>query len=291
MQKLLSILATGVFLTLISGCLPHSKAPQDTVVLEKVSQGSQKNEWKYALQFKGKRWYIPHPVGWFPDTGHWTDVSNTIFLNQDTGKTGCEDIKISVITYRNNQFCQGSVVFIDSRVLVDLQFKHEDKISIMRRVSDVGEPHDTYRSVNGNPAVFGDRRLDVFHGYIKELWPEYRVVDRHRMAPDSVSYHYRKLKKLGLNKDEEFIVYSKEINDESLSIDQIEEKLGVKVVYRGSLGDFTTGFKLKELLPDLWAHGRVSARLPKHPKLLIFLENNSEAFEFNGEYKVNLVPH
>jgi len=59
----------------------------------------------------------------------------------------------------------------------------------------------------------------MFRGYIKELWPEYRVVDRHRMAPDSVSYHYKKLKKLGLSKDEEFIVYNKAIYDESLSID------------------------------------------------------------------------
>jgi len=69
MRKSLSILTTGIFLTLIIGCQLHLKAPQDTAVLENLSQDGLKSEWKYALRFTGKRWYVSHPVGWLPDRG------------------------------------------------------------------------------------------------------------------------------------------------------------------------------------------------------------------------------
>lgn len=288
MKKGFATLTPVICLIMLSGFSLFSKnKAQGTVVLEKAAQESTNSEWRYALRFTGKGW-SSGVHQWIPKR---VNTSNTIFLNRISGTVKCENIKIANNTFRNNQFCQGGIEFVDGRVLVDLQFNHEDKISIMRRFSDAGPENTTYRSVGGNPAVFGDTRLHVFNGYIKELWSEYRVVDRHRMMSDSVEFHYKRLKKLGLHKDEPFIVYNKAINDKSLSIEQIEHKWNVRVIYRGTLGDFATGFKLKKLLPNLWSHDSVSARLPKHPKLLINIENNSGVFDFNGEYNINLTSH
>lgn len=301
MKKLLTGLIIGIPLVMLTGCIlgqvEYKLSHQNSVVLEKNPQDYPEEKWQYALHFSGVRWYVPHPAGFISSPGYFMDISDTIFLNKISGKVDSKDVSFSgdrngsslwVRNFFRNQFLRGNLKFNAGKVWVDLKFRREDKISIMRRFSDVGAAQDShYSGPDGSHVIVVDTRAHVFHGYVKEFYPEYRTVDRHGLMAKEELRRYRKLDELGLGMDEEFRVYNKAIHDENLSIAEIEARPGINVIYKGTLGEFSTGFQLKKLLPNLWSHGSVSARLPKHPRLLISVSNESEEFDFNGEYKIN----
>jgi len=229
----------------------------DKVTIEENPKDYPSENWKYALRFSGKRITANHPA-LLPTPRYLVDTSETIFINQKEGLIEAKDLSLTdlighQVWERNsrNQFFEGFIEFKEDKLFVNLRFKEYDEISISKRYGN----YDT---------IYGGRIISLF-------------------APN----RYQKIARLGLSKEEEIVVYNKCNTDYRLSMLEIEALPKTKIIYRGKLGEFSTGYELRKIMPNLRAHQRICASLPSHPNLRITLENNSENFRFNGLLEIN----
>ncbi|MBN4061286.1 hypothetical protein JYT58_00030 [bacterium AH-315-G11] len=226
----------------------------DTVLVIQDPQDYPEEKWKYALKFSGKRIWANHP-GLIPGPRYYKDVAETMYLNSLNGRIEAKDLSLTrgwgsslmplwIRDYYLNQYLKGYIEFRKDGLFVDLRLEKEDQISISRRGGNV-----------------------ISGGHIKKIF-----------APD----RGKTLARLNLKKNEKIVIYNKCIYDYGLSTKEIESKPDVSIVYRGKLGDFTSGHQLRKIFPNLKAHNAVCASLPSRPNLHIGLENNAEDFEFSG---------